>query len=77
MKMTKEDNVKVGTIEADDIQKIWTQAAMKLGLRTGVYAGVYVIGEEGYLSRIYFKLGEHEFDSLSDLRKAINNKAFL
>lgn len=30
-----------------------------------------------HLERIYFKIMDHEFESLNDLKKALNNKAFL
>jgi hypothetical protein len=33
------------------------------------------VGDDG--GRIYFKIGEHEFESINDVITALNNKAFL
>lgn len=71
--------------------EFWRAAAQKLSLETGIY--IQVIGDYDqrtytydlsgntsinfWLTRIYFKVEEHEFENLHDLRKGLKNKAFL
>ena len=65
------------------IYNAWYVAAEALSLETGIFVTVQAEyrgeGAENFqkASRLYFKLDDHEFDSMHDLKKAIENKAFL
>jgi len=73
-----------------DWESAWYIAAANVTMETGVFVevrkdyGKYP-GTSGYpasanfskLARIYFVVDGHEFETLTDLRKAIANKAFL
>lgn len=67
------------------IYNLWYSAAETLSMETGIFVKVYAKYEHNngvehnYLtaSRIFFQIGEHEFESLHDVKKAIDNKAFL
>ena len=68
--------------ESDRIEKEWSEASRQIGLEHGVFVEVkkeYRGGTvfDDVLSRIYFKVGEHEFESLRELKRACRLKAFL
>jgi hypothetical protein len=61
----------------------WERAAIQIAMETGVLVEVGVEYETrpgymwNYLVRIFFTLNGHEFETLQELRRAIENKAFL
>jgi hypothetical protein len=58
----------------------WDDAAKRMRLQYGIYveAGYeYLSYSSSLVTRIYFKLGEREFECLNDLETALRNKAFL
>lgn len=60
---------------------LWRQTAARIGLRENVYVWVglerWDVSDTGPISRIYFQIDEHQFETLTDLKKAIRLKAFL
>jgi hypothetical protein len=56
---------------------MWNTAADQASLEFGIFVEALELIENGFLTRIYFKIDDHEFDSQNDLMKALNNKAFL
>lgn len=73
------DNVGVGR----DLITEFENVAIRIGVETGMLVTVeryyHDIGgiTSRCISRITFKVMDHEFDSLKDLTTALNNKAFL
>ncbi len=69
------------------LEELWHDTARQISLETGIYVEVgYEYEGSGPspfgpisldMKRIFFKVKEHEFESLTDLKKAIANKAFL
>jgi hypothetical protein len=63
--------------------KEWHHAAAQTSMETGVYVevGLEYSTKSGHifpdLVRIFFKFGNHEFETLPELKRAIANKAFL
>jgi hypothetical protein len=60
--------------------KLWKNNAQQLSVETGVFIEVhleYAPPNNVYLMRIYFKVDDHEFEGLNDVKKAIEMKAFL
>jgi len=69
-------------VDKDDclrIYKLWRDAADKLSLETGIFIQVKQQYDRQYpvFNRIYFVVDGHEFENLTDLKKAVSNKAFL
>jgi len=66
-------------LEAKRIVELWKETARQISMEHGVYveAKFECTTVWPIPSRIYFKLGTYEFESLSDLKRALNNKAFL
>ncbi len=69
------------------IEELWHDAARQISLETGIFIEVkYEYDGPGpqpfgpvnvEIRRIFFKVKEHEFESLTDLKKAVANRAFL
>ena len=56
----------------------WRNAAAQMELEYGIWIEVETEEDaQTALSRIYFKVMEHEFDNLKDLKKALELKAFI
>ena len=55
----------------------WKAAACKIELDYGIWIDVRATWDNNFMSRIYFLVAEHEFDSLQALRRALRNKVFL
>lgn len=57
----------------------WTNAADKMGMEYGIFISVgcerSVVTKN--ITRVYFKVEDHEFDSLRELRKVLRMKVFL
>ena len=82
MKIT-ENHLYYKTERFETIIKLWEDAALNLSLETGVYIVVKfsIFRELEYsddkVSRIYFQINNHEFESLTELKQALSLKAFL
>ena len=64
--------------EGKTMIKMWQQEAQRIMMDRGVYVTVsYDEDKARRMTRIYFKALEREFDSVHDLYKVLNNKAFL
>lgn len=61
------------------IAKLWVDLADQISAEYGIYVSVITKWDATKfgLSEIVFKVGEHEFCSAKELRKALENKAFL
>lgn len=50
-------------------------------LEESTYTVPPLIGEEpeviNYVNRLYYRIGDHEFETIRELRKALENKAFM
>jgi hypothetical protein len=57
----------------------WYEAAIAESMRTGIYIETIRTKHNNseYVSELQFKVMDHLFDNLTDLRKALDNKAFL
>lgn len=81
MKILEEDYVTTDGPRGKQLIFTWEQAAIDIGLESGIYVSVQQEYYDGHLDllikRIYFKLMEYEFENLRDLKKAVTNKAFL
>jgi len=57
----------------------WHAEAAKIGMEYGILVKVVYHSNfyGNYNGRIYFKLGEHEFETLPELRKAIQLISFI
>ena len=71
-----------GSVDYETIEQDWLKAAYQLSLESGIFIEVIVKHDRSnlgnlYLQEIVFKVMEHEFNGLSDLKRAIDNKAFL
>jgi hypothetical protein len=63
---------------ASQISQTWIDAAIQIGLQHGVYVSVVELDNtNGKVSEVVFKVGDHTFGSLTELKRAIRNKAFL
>jgi hypothetical protein len=80
------ENKYIASQKHEEIEGVWDNAALQIGLETGVFVEVGVeysppnpLDPFSYSVpvRIYFRLSGHEFESLTDLKKALSNKAFL
>lgn len=70
-------------ISRDEIVS-WQEEARRLRMKYGIYVTAQQDYEQVTATatkrrpiRIYFMVDEHEFESLNDLEKALQNKAFL
>jgi hypothetical protein len=83
MKISKEAHIlhtSVPTNKGALLAKVWEDAAIQVGLDTGVHVLVkidYWAGSGGDIQRIYFQVMDHEFESEKELRRALALKAFL
>jgi hypothetical protein len=71
-------------INEDDLIKYWQDAAAQASLETGIYVeviikfrGEQVFGPHSNIDEIVFKVMDHEFGNLTDLKRGLNIKAFL
>jgi hypothetical protein len=55
----------------------WQFAADNLSMETGIFVEVKYESSVGCMTRIYFVIGDHQFDSLNEVKRALENKAFL
>ena len=77
MKISKERQIYWDGPLASDLKGKWCLKASDMSMEYGVFieVGWELDGED--MTRIYFKVIDHKFDSLQDLRKALEHKAFL
>jgi hypothetical protein len=60
------------------LKSVWTNAADQISLEYGIFVEVcYSLADNLVPDHIWFVVMDHKFESLMDLRKALNNKAFL
>lgn len=60
------------------VEAAWIEAAVKIGLQHGIYVRVVKkTDKNGWVAEILFKVGDNTFGSLTELKRAIKNKAFL
>jgi len=60
------------------LKSIWTDAADQMSLEYGIFVELrYKVADNLVPEHIWFEVMGHQFESLADLRKALNNKAFL
>ena len=76
------DGQYLGSKESDRIEEAWAEAARQVALDFGVYIEVKKEWTDGsvfdsHIAHIYFKVGEHEFEGLRELKRALRLKAFL
>jgi hypothetical protein len=75
MKIPKDMIDRVGS---QRIKDIWVKAADDLSMEHGIFIQANWSVTNGLcLDKIWFEVMGHKFESLMDLRKALNNKAFL
>jgi hypothetical protein len=56
----------------------WQNAAISIGLETGIYVSVnYEYDTYPYIRRIFFMINDHKFENLTELKRAIDLKVFL
>lgn len=77
MKIPKEQHVYYNNNVARRLLQDWGDAARQIELEYGVWIEVKTEDDNNVLSRIYFKVMEHEFENLRDLKKALEMKAFI
>jgi hypothetical protein len=60
----------------DDLEGVWDKACLKLTMKYGV---VIIYGTEKIdgLTRIYFEVNGHQFESYNDVKRALDNRAYL
>lgn len=75
MKITKDANISTSDSQATHL--LWDKTAREISLETGIYIEVVAEYENITLTEIKFKVMDHEFGSLKELKKALDNKAFL
>ena len=66
--------------QRENISKVWVELALQIGAEYGIYVTTVTKWEGSSrfgFSEIVFRVGEHEFGSVKELRKALENKAFL
>lgn len=72
----------LGSNESERVEEFWMQAARQAGLDYGVYVEVlkdWAGSTNVYdvrLMRIYFKVGDRQFEGLRELKRALRLKAF-
>jgi hypothetical protein len=59
--------------------KLWRDNAEQLSVETGIFIEVHITYPTGknYINRIFFKVDDHEFEGLNEVKRAIEMKAFL
>lgn len=63
----------------------WKKTAHEIGMASGIYVSVIcelhpfdaADPDGSYIKRLYFKVMDHEFEGSDELKKALENKAFL
>jgi hypothetical protein len=64
--------------EAHRIEILWQNAADQMSLESGIFIRIGMEYEYyPIFNRIFFKVEGHEFENLTDLKKALSLKAFL
>lgn len=66
--------------QKDAISKMWVELALQISAEYGVYVTTVTKWDASSkfgFSEIVFRVGDHEFGSAKELRKALENKAFL
>ncbi len=78
MKIPPEQCVYANSNFAKRLLQDWRSAASQIELEYGVWVEVQIEENSSTsLTRIYFIAMDHEFESVRDLRKALDNKAFM
>jgi len=77
MKIPKKGNVYLHSNISKRLFSDWRAAAATLELEFGVWIEVDTEYDINYMTRIYFRVMDHEFESVRDLKKALENKALL
>jgi hypothetical protein len=71
----------INMVDTNEYFKVWRHEAQQLSMETGIFIQVVIKYRSSsvvvYVDEIVFKIMDHEFNSLHDLKKAIVNKAFL
>jgi hypothetical protein len=58
--------------------KLWETAGLNMTVEYGIRVQIILTGPTvDEVQRLYFKVDNYEFECLKDLRKALENKAFL
>ncbi len=57
----------------------WNEEGIRLSVEYGVFVETEInnLNDPTIHQEIYYKVGDHRFDSLKDLKKALRNRAFL
>lgn len=74
------ENIKIWTGSAlcKSILEYWSNQVLQIGINYGVFVQVKKeASEDQYLTRIYLEGLDREFESVADLVKVLNLKAFL
>lgn len=78
MKIPKSEHVYHNSNTAKRLFNDWRAAAAQIEMEYGVWVAVKTEEDTNTIvTRIYFLAMEHEFESLRDLKKALENKAFM
>ena len=85
MKIPRELGLYREGIRGSALLKMFEDGALELIFKSGIFIEVVVETVPGtspdpkkeHFARIYFKVMQHEFEGLDDLKKAVENKVFL
>lgn len=77
MKISSKEHVLFTSDASRKIQADWNAAAAQVSIEYGIMVETYYESEGMLLTRIFFQVMGHQFDSLRDLKKALENKAFI
>lgn len=65
----------------EEIRQLWQKTANEMALEYGIFIQVVTYYDNNShfpnFNNITFEVMDHEFENLHDLRKAVQNKAFL
>ena len=77
MKIPRTGQVYINSNIGKRIFNDWRAAAATLELEYGVWIEVDTEYDANYMIRIYFRVMDHEFESVQDLKKGLENKVLL
>ena len=77
MKFPETAKIAVGSELHNRIRNTWTSMASKLSMEYGIYIFVWKEEENGFLTEYNFKIDDHYFGSLKELRKVLRLKSFM
>lgn len=73
MKFSEKSNVIVN----GELYNSWVAAANKLTIEYGIFVETWHVTNKTKVKELYYKIGDHRFECLKDVRKAIRLKSFL